>query len=311
MDNHEIVSSDEWDEEDVDPLNHDLEEDGYDIATHGGGELENVPDYDFSDSLTQGLEEINDDENLDLEILPPPCEEDGCAAEQDADQLEPVDGQAEIVFGRDDRVRIKNTTALPWRMICVLIITWPNGKRSRCTGFFIGPHTVVTAGHCVYSHANRGWAKKILVIPGMKDRNTRPYGAQAGRSFRSVKGWIKKKRKADDYGCIILPNNKLGNKVGHFGFAALSTRSLKRLLVNNAGYPSDKPFGMWYNAGRITRVLARQIFYKLDTYRGQSGGPVWRRRSGKLHVVGIHNYGGNKATRITKTVYNNMMKWKK
>ena len=100
----------------------------------------------------------------------------------------------------------------------------------------------MTAGHCLYSHSAGGWARQIEVIPGMD-------------------------------GAIILPNNTLGNRVGWFGFAALSDGSLRNLLVNNAGYAGDKPFGtLWYNAGRITKVTARRLYYMIDT----AGGPQWQ-----------------------------------
>ena len=299
MANHDSVSSNEWDEEDLSTNFEDLEEEGF-TATMGGGELEDVPGYDADAAFTEGLPDFNEDEDIELEELPPPCVDD--------------DGpQTESICDKDDRVQIKNTTYIPWRMICVLIITWANGKKSRCTGWFFGQRAVMTAGHCVYNHANGGWAKNILVIPGMKDRTTRPFGFQTATSFRSVKGWIKDKNRTEDYGCIILPNNTLGKRVGWFGFSALSNSSLKNLLVSNCGYPSDKPFGQWYHAGRITRVTTKQIFYKIDTYGGQSGGPVWRRVNGRHSAVGIHAYGGcpNKATRITTAVYNNMQRWKK
>ncbi len=171
----------------------------------------------------------------------------------------------------------------------------------------------MTAGHCVYSHRAGGWAKKIEVIPGM-DASSRPFGSQIATSFRSVVGWTKSAKRNYDYGAIVLPNNTLGNRVGYFGFAALSSSSLKNLVVNNAGYAGDKPFGtLWYNAGRITRVTSRRLYYMIDTYGGHSGSPVWRLRKGQRHVVGVHAYGGcpNGATRIVKPVFDNMLKWRK
>ncbi len=85
------------------------------------------------------------------------------------------------------------------------------------------------------------------------------------------------------------------------------------MLVNNSGYPGDKPTGtQWYNAGRITRVTARRLHYMLDTAGGQSGSPTWRSRRGVRHAIGVHAYGScpYKSTRITRTVYDNMMRRK-
>jgi V8-like Glu-specific endopeptidase len=170
----------------------------------------------------------------------------------------------------------------------------------------------MTAGHCVYSKANGGWAKSIEVVPGM-DGNSRPYGSQVGTSFRSVTGWTQDTKPEFDYGAIILPNCNLGNTVGWFGFANLSTDSLKNLLVNTSGYPADKPFGtQWFNAGKISDVQDRKIYYMIDTIGGQSGSPVWRYLNGERHAVGVHAYGGcpNSATRITKAVFDNMLAWR-
>lgn len=227
-------------------------------------------------------------------------------------ECRPEGFEPESVCGQDDRVEVGNTTAVPWRWVCKLIITFPNGATGGCTGWFIGPKAVMTAGHCVYSSANGGWAKKIEVIPGMKGA-TRPYGSMVGTSFRSVTGWTQNSDPNFDYGCIILPSPSLGNQVGYFGFAALTDASLQNLLVNNSGYAGDKPFGtQWFNAGTVTTVTARKIYYMLDTYGGQSGSPTWRFLNGQRHAVGVHAYGGcpNSATRIVTAVYNNMLAWR-
>ena len=171
----------------------------------------------------------------------------------------------------------------------------------------------MTAGQCVYSHTAGGWAKKIEVIPGMNGAQ-RPFGSAVGRRFYSVKGWTKRSKPEFDYGCIILPESQaLGRRTGWFGFANLRKNSLKRLLVNNSGYAGDKAFGtQWYNAGRITKVSSRRLYYMLDTYGGHSGSPVWRYRNGARHAVGVHAYGGcpNKSVRINKNVFDNMVSWK-
>jgi V8-like Glu-specific endopeptidase len=219
---------------------------------------------------------------------------------------------AETVCGSDERIRITPASSNPWRWICKLFITFPNGAQFVGTGWFIGARTVMTAGHCVYSKANGGWAQSIEVVPGM-DGNNRPYGSQVGTSFRSVKGWLEDGKPEFDYGAIVLPNCNLGNTVGWFGFAYMPDSDLKNLLVNTSGYPADKPYGtQWFNAGQITDVQERKIYYMIDTIGGQSGSPVWRFLNGERHAVGVHAYGGcpNSATRITKPVFDNMLAWR-
>jgi V8-like Glu-specific endopeptidase len=261
------------------------------------GELEQVPGFDPTRAMTEGM----------------PA---GVAAGlfddyRSADELAPGFAHIETVCGSDERVRISPATAVPWRWICQLFITFPDGGRFVGTGWLIGPRCVMTAGHCVYSRANGGWARRIEVVPGM-DGASRPFGSAVGTAFRSVTGWTTSADPNFDYGCIILPT-PLGNTVGYFGFANLNDASLNGLLANNSGYPADKPSGtQWYNAGRVSSITSRKIYYMLDTYGGQSGSPVWRNLNGQRHAVGIHAYGGcpNSATRINTDVYNNMLAWR-
>ncbi|MCP4582498.1 MAG: serine protease [candidate division Zixibacteria bacterium] len=222
---------------------------------------------------------------------------------------------AEVVIGRDDRVRITNTRAYPWRCICSLLITARDNSRWIGTGWLCGPGTVITAGHVVYMHRHGGWARRIEVIPG-RNAASRPFGSVTVTHLRSVKGWTRKRKRSHDYGAIILPSsNKYGNRLGYFGFANLSFFSLMGLKVNLSGYPGDKPAGtQWWHARRIKFVTPRTLVYNIDTAGGQSGSPVWRLRKGKRHAVGIHTNGstaGNSATRITRPVYKNIKKWKK
>jgi glutamyl endopeptidase len=308
MSQHEAVASEELEAMDAEVYSESvaaLEEDGEDLVAEDfsglawSGALESAPGFNTERALLDGVPATPAEISEEEAALVAACEE----------EFEGV----ESVCGNDDRVRISPATSLPWRWNCQLIVTRADGSKSRCTGFFIGPHTVMTAGHCVYSHSAGGWARSIEVIPGM-DAGSRPFGSQIATSFRSVVGWTGSQKAEYDYGAIILPNDKLGKTVGWFGFAALSDSSLKNLLVNNAGYAGDKPYGtLWFNAGRITRVEARRLYYMLDTYGGHSGSPTWRLRDGQRHVVGVHAYGGcpNKSTRITRAVFNNMLSWRK
>ena len=282
-----------------------LFEDGYDIQTHGGGQLEKIEGFNINNAMIKG---IGSEESIvmdrELWTLPQSCE------------LEFSDegGLQETVCGVDDRVRMTENGSIPWRMICQLIVTRADGRRSRCTGWFISPRTIMTAGHCIYSHKGTGgWAQSVEVIPGMDERS-RPFGSATGTSFRSVKGWTEGRKPTHDYGCIILPKSSpLGKKTGWFGFAKLSDSKLRNLLANNSGYPGDKLFGtQWFNAGRVGDVSNRRFEYMLDSAGGQSGSPTWRVAKGKRHAIGIHAYGGcpNKSTRINSPVFKNMQKWK-
>ena len=100
---------------------------------------------------------------------------------------------AEIVHGPDHRVQITNTSIDPWRVHASLLITVADNSLWIGTGWFIGAHTLMTAGHVVHIKSSRvlgrgGWVRSSTVMPG-RNGDTLPYGSVVSRSFRSVAGW--------------------------------------------------------------------------------------------------------------------------
>jgi len=231
----------------------------------------------------------------------------------------PQGPQLETVHGQDDRVRITTTNVYPWRAHASLLITAADNSQWIGTGWFIGPHTLMTAGHVVNIRGSGvagrdGWVRRIQVMPG-RNGNSLPYGSVTSTSFRSVIGWTTSPNGDEnyDYGAIILANN-LGNTTGWFGFGVYTDSDLKSTVGNIAGYPGDKPDGtLWYAARRIDSVNSRKVYYDIDTAGGQSGSAVYRIINGQRYAVAVHAYGGattNSGTRIITPVYNNMVAWK-
>ena len=225
----------------------------------------------------------------------------------------------ETVHGFDNRVRITTTSVYPWRAHASLLITAADGSQWIGTGWFIGPHTLMTAGHVVNIRGSGvagrdGWVRRIQVMPG-RNGSSLPYGSVTSTSFRSVTGWTTSASGDEnyDYGAIILPKD-LGTTTGWFGFGVYSDADLKNSVGNIAGYPGDKPAGeLWYDARRIDSVNSRKVYYDIDTAGGQSGSAVYRIVNGQRYAFAIHAYGGattNSGTRIVTPVYNNMVAWK-
>lgn len=240
-------------------------------------------------------------------------------AEVDEAALEALEQQIEaleVVIGKDDRVRVMNTKIVPWKRICHLKITAANGKSFLGSGAFIGPRTILTAGHCVYLHSQGGWAREIVVTPG-RNGDEAPFKKYMAQSLRSVRGWVVGKTRNYDYGAILLSRNaNISPEIGAFGFSALADNMLRNARLNTAGYPGDKPAGtMWFHGRRAKAVLPQSLLYDIDTAGGQSGSPVWIRqgRVGSRLIVGIHTNGatsGNSATRITHEVFTNLKTWR-
>jgi len=261
----------------------------------------------------------------DVEAYHRPDAESVAEAVAEADDRLPDIGEAsfgpppalEAVIGTDDRVRISTTSVFPWRVHASLRITANDGSQWIGTGWFCGPHTLVTAGHCVFIKnsgvPNRdGWVRSMTVIPG-RNGAQQPFGSVVSTNFRTVTGWSNGGSQEYDYGAIILPTN-LGASTGWLGFGAYSDATLLASIANISGYPGDKPAGtQWYHARKVTSVAPRKVYYDVDTYGGQSGSAVYRVADGQRYAIAVHTYGGgtaNSGTRITSGVYNNIVAWK-
>lgn len=250
------------------------------------------------------------------------------AAGAEAQEAPPLRDIGEASFGEppfvpesvigdvDSRVKIEATTSYPWRVHCSLLITAADDSRWIGTAWFIGPRTLITAGHVVYITGSpvagrNGFVKSMEVIPG-RNAAARPFGTAVSRHFHTVKGWAENGDPQYDYGAITLPS-PLGDQVGWIAYGAFSDDDLLASTANVSGYPGDKPPGtQWYDFRRIGSVGARKVFYELDTAGGQSGSAVYRFVGNDRYAVGIHAYGGttsNSGTRINIPVFNNLRFW--
>ena len=120
-----------------------------------------------------------------------------------------------------------------------------------CTGFFIGRHTVITNGHCLYDHKNHEFVAYVVVIPGLDDEEA-PFGyetvtAVVGRTVHVLQPYIDTPTGDPnyDFGAVILPNDDLGSKVGSLKYGhpiagrPLRDRELQNLDIFLAGYPGE------------------------------------------------------------------------
>jgi glutamyl endopeptidase len=233
----------------------------------------------------------------------------------------PRDAAATIAHGReavqltDDRVPVGDVSAWPFRAICALRIRSTSGQQYAGTGFFASPNLVVTAGHCVYLHADGGWAEEIEVIPGLAGAD-RPHGSYTTRRLRTVDGWIEHQDPSSDYGGIVL-DEPVGERVGWFALGALSDAQLMRSWANIAGYPVDREQAraLYFHARLLVAAQPTRLIYDIDTFGGQSGSPIWfTTRDGARIVVGLHTNGGlreNSGTRLTGDVLANLRAWQR
>jgi V8-like Glu-specific endopeptidase len=167
--------------------------------------------------------------------------------------------------GRDDsRVLIKDTTAVPWRWVCSLDVTfdepYPKGWASdfsRGSGLLVGPQEVLTAAHNIYPDG-KTVPKSVYVAPGRNGRDD-PFGRVKATAWKVVPGAFGDDRIEPWYDFAVvtlerpIANDKfkaLGNKpLGYWGsvkwghgtkMKALDIKFLTGKQVTVAGYPGDR-----------------------------------------------------------------------
>lgn len=214
--------------------------------------------------------------------------------------------QPETVFGPDDRRRVTNTTAFPWRTIVKLYITFPDGYRLQATGAMVSRHIVLTAGHCTFRREHGGFAATAEVLPGLNN-TYKPYGTQEGVLFGASDGWRNSGDSNYDLGIVVL-KAPIGDATGYMALAVSDT-CLQGITGYVTGYPTSLNDGrsMYYDDGRISCSSGLRVCYTLDTSRGMDGGPLYFRYQGQRVIYGVNTVQGSRnncGVRISREAFN-------
>lgn len=226
------------------------------------------------------------------------------------------------VVGTDERQRVGNTTAAPFKAICKLEMAFPKGSFV-ATAEFVHPRVLLTNSHCVYQSAQGGWAKSIKVIPGLNGNGTTPpFGSQYAATYYCPSEWVNGKENNRDFDMawIILPDRTLFNRVGMtFGYQTTDDATLRSSKLNLSGYHGDKNGQQWTQyAGGNQTVYASQFIHYLDTTGGSSGSPMYLYyTNGQTRIVGVNcaestgSSAYNVGTRMTSRYFNSTQNYSK
>ncbi|MDR3090988.1 MAG: trypsin-like peptidase domain-containing protein [Clostridiales bacterium] len=205
-----------------------------------------------------------------------------------------------FVGGTDDRVKVPDIGIEPYKYIVQLHAYYKGKDRSAedyGTGFFINPHTIVTAGHCIWNEYEpfkcMADVLKIRLSNG-NEIDAFDYGGQmtVGAWYLSKPGIQGEDNIGMDFGIIDFPK----------AFVSPSGLTLKYfpddvtlgMPITATGYPVadiNNPSHIMYKGdGKVTDIVnsvdskdALQI--SADLTRGESGGPIYNTASGE--VIGI------------------------
>jgi V8-like Glu-specific endopeptidase len=274
-------------------------------------DLNRVVEYDI---VTKA---VNQSESFEAKILKTPAE-----TASNLDQSFGIyrqNEQIETVFPPDNRIKISPTVDFPWRTICKLYVTFPDGNHFVCSGVLIGRRDGIgfhclTAAHCVYRKEYGGYASMVEVIPALDNDYTPFYSARVNK-IKTPEGWNNNSLAEFDWACLTL-DRQIGNFTGWMSIFTTSELSWYQRDLRCAGYPIDLDFGLclYYDSGYGTFADDNFLYYNMDASAGQDGMPIWVKDGNTRRIVSIHigdadGAEGNRGLRINAEKFNQLYQW--
>lgn len=222
------------------------------------------------------------------------------------------------IIEEDTRYAVENTHMSPYSFVGMLTVAWDenlDGKSDKygmCSGFLFGPDVLMTSAHCVYDFEQRAVATQIHFDPAKNSYYVPPTTIFRRSDAIAVSiplSYVLYEDVNHDFAIVVL-DRTVGLDMGYFGFS-LANQLEKGDKIVVSGYPTGKPYGeMWTNIGEVKHITDSIIWHDCDTFRGQSGGPIYNQN---LIVYGVHTRGtswiqpDNSGTAINEWVFNVMM----
>jgi V8-like Glu-specific endopeptidase len=200
---------------------------------------------------------------------------------------------------------VDNQAQYPWSSVVYIQALFPDGTIGAGSGVMVGPNDVLTAGHMVYSSEYGGAATRVTATPAFDpDPFEEPFGTWDASQWHyfddfdpegdgsSLPGDGGTGRGGTEHDVALLDLDvPLGNETGWMGLDP----TFQSGYVNVTGYPSYYGSNMMNDSGYVQDDAVDWFtgISNLETYEGNSGGPLWYfGDDGLPYVVGVVSTGG-------------------
>lgn len=207
--------------------------------------------------------------------------------------------QSEVIIGKNDLVKVKNTLQYPYSTSAYVKATFKIKNADsveigtgRGSASFIKDNVLITAAHVVYDRESKTEATEVEIMPAATP-DSNPFGEIKVKEVRYLKEFrntAPNELTTYDLAVLIL-EEPIGAQLGTLGLPN-NLENTKNLDVTVTGYSAvNKGIKQMYTDTKtILQDTNDFLFYQIDTKGGASGSAVYDSNN---RIVGVHTNGSD------------------